>query len=355
MLKQDSKATLEKNIRQFQKKLQRWYAEHQRNLPWRRDPTLYKTVVSEFMLQQTQVETVLPYYHRWITVFPDFESIAKVNEEVVIKNWEGLGYYTRARNLHRLACLLANIDKMPSSSEEWEQYPGIGPYTAAAISSISFHYPAAVVDGNVIRMLTRLTADEEIFNDNSSAIRKLAPLANKILDVKNPGTHNQAMMEVGATVCLRSKPQCTVCPVRLYCVAGKRGNMELFPRFKSKPTHRLKMNRAWVQWNGSLLLQRASPKAKRLANFYELPSTEGFVKKPAKQDRLMISKRSISNQYIEERIYRVKSTAKIKRIIESSSDLHWIPLPKISEIILSGPHRRWINELILDRGDAIAD
>ena len=355
MPKQDTKVRLTKNKSQFQKNLQRWYYQHQRDLPWRREPTLYKTVVSEFMLQQTQVETVLPYFQRWLTVFPDFESLAHATEKMVMKNWEGLGYYSRARNLHRVASRLINSKKMPTRSEEWEDYPGIGPYTAAAISSISFNYPAAVVDGNVIRILTRLTADATLFNDNTSAIRKLASLAKMLLDEKNPGTHNQAMMEIGATVCMRSNPHCTACPLHAYCAAGKRGNMESFPRFKVKTTQRLKINRVWIQRNGALLLQRASPKAKRLANFYELPSAEGFVKNPEKQECLMIKKRGISNQHIEERIYRVKSTAKISRIVESSSDLYWIPVSKMDAIILSGPHRRWINDLIAACGYAIVD
>lgn len=344
------KFRLEKDITLFQKKLQHWYAQHQRDLPWRREPTLYKTVVSEFMLQQTQVETVLPYFHRWISVFPGFEALANAKEEVVIKNWEGLGYYSRARNLHRVARKLANNETIPSRAEEWEHYPGIGPYTAAAISSISFHYPAAVLDGNVIRVLSRLTADATLFKDKNSAIRKLAPLAKKLLEVKNPGKHNQAMMEIGATVCTRSKPSCTVCPVHSFCSTGKRGDMDQFPRFKVKPAQHLKINRVWIQRNGALLLHKASPKAKRLADFYELPSAEGFVKNPMRKDRLMIKKRGISNQYIEERIYRVESDAKILRLVRSSPDLHWIPAAKMDAIILSGPHRRWIKEIIVDVG-----
>lgn len=346
--KQDVKFRLEKDITLFQKKLQHWYAKHQRDLPWRRNPTLYKTVVSEFMLQQTQVDTVLPYFHRWISNFPDFDSIARAKEEVVVKNWEGLGYYSRARNLHRVARILTSNEKIPSRAKEWEQYPGIGPYTAAAISSISFHYPAAVLDGNVIRILTRLTAAATLFNDNNSAIRKLTPLANKLLDVINPGTHNQAMMELGATVCMRSKPRCSVCPVHSFCSAGKRGDRDQFPRFKAKPPQRLKINRVWIQRNGALLLHKASSKAKRLADFYELPTAEGFVKNPTRKDRLVIKKRGISNQYIEERIYRVKSNAKITQLVRSSPDLHWIPASKMDAIILSGPHRRWINEIIAD-------
>ena len=349
------KFSLGKDISLFQKRLQHWYTQHQRDLPWRHEPTLYKTVVSEFMLQQTQVITVIPYFRRWISAFPGFDALANAKEEIVIKNWEGLGYYSRARNLQRVARILTSNQKIPSRAEEWEGYPGIGPYTAAAISSISFHYPAAVIDGNVIRILTRLTGDATLFKDSNSAIRKFTPLAKKLLNVKNPGKHNQAMMEVGATVCVRSNPRCSVCPIHIFCFTGKRGDMNQIPRFKAKPVQRLKINRVWISRDGALLLQKTSSNAKRLAGFYELPSAERFLKNLMKKDCLMIKKRRISNQSIEERIYQVKSNTKIMHLVRSSPDLHWISIPKIDAIILTSPHRRWINKIITDFGFSNTD
>src|SRR4051812_46609530 len=147
----------------FQAALLGWYRLHARALPWRESPTLYKTVVSEFMLQQTQVKTVLPYFARWLQALPDFASLARAPEARVLRLWEGLGYYSRARNLHRLAREIAPRRAAPRTPAEWREFPGVGPYTAAAVTSIAFDQPAACVDGNVVRILSRLTADDTEF------------------------------------------------------------------------------------------------------------------------------------------------------------------------------------------------
>ncbi len=344
----EAKARLIKERAVIQKKLRHWYAEYQRNLPWRHEPTLYKTVVSEFMLQQTHVNTVVPYFQRWIAVFHDFKTLAEAKEQTVLKYWEGLGYYSRARSLHKLARVLVKEEVTPSRYDEWIQYAGIGPYTAAAISSISFNYPAAVIDGNVIRILTRLTADATVFRDNNTAHRELGPLADILLNKKDPGTHNQAMMELGATICLRSKPRCAKCPILANCTSGNRGDMEIYPRLKQRQTHRIKIKRLWVEQDSTLLLHRASPKSKRLADIYELPSADGLVNNFRGKKCMMKKTRAISNQRIEERIYRVKPTMEIASIVESTPELHWISLARMKSITLSGPHRRWINETIGD-------
>src|SRR5438045_534267 len=135
----------------FQTALLRWYRANARALPWRESPSVYKTVVSEFMLQQTQVKTVLPYFARWLAALPDFAALAAAPEEQVMKLWEGLGYYSRARNLYKLAKAIAAQPVPPRDPAEWRELPGVGPYTAAAITSISFGEPAACVDGNVVR------------------------------------------------------------------------------------------------------------------------------------------------------------------------------------------------------------
>ena len=152
------------------------------------------------MLQQTQVKTMLPYFARWHEQLPDFKALAAASEAKVLKLWEGLGYYSRARNLHKLAQAVAAMPQMPITPEAWRELPGIGPYTAAAITSISFGTPAAVVDGNVVRILARLTADETPYRDSSAAAKVYAPLADQLLNHDHPGDHNQAMMQLGATV-----------------------------------------------------------------------------------------------------------------------------------------------------------
>src|SRR5580658_3079410 len=187
----------------FSRDLLTWYRRAARPLPWRREPSLYRTVVSEFMLQQTQVATVLPYFQRWMVEFPDFRVLAAAPEARVLKLWEGLGYYRRARHLHQLAKIVAAEPGRERTPEGWGELPGVGPYTAAAITSIAFSARAACVDGNVVRVLTRLTADESPYPDGVSAARVLTPLAEELLPAQAPGDHNQAMMELGATVCLR--------------------------------------------------------------------------------------------------------------------------------------------------------
>ena len=140
----------------MRKNLVDWFEDNKRPLPWRESPSLYATVVSEFMLQQTQVKTVLPYWSRWMERFPDFRALAEAEESVVLKHWEGLGYYSRARYLHRLARKIRDLDPIPRDTASWLQFKGVGPYTAAAITSIAFGTPAACVDGNVIRILSRI-------------------------------------------------------------------------------------------------------------------------------------------------------------------------------------------------------
>ena len=210
----------------FRKILVAWYASAQRPLPWRTEPSLYRTVVSELMAQQTQIKTMLPYFNRWMRRFPNFTTLANAPAEDVLKHWEGLGYYSRARNLHRLAKEYVALSPKPATREEWQRLPGIGPYTSAAITSIALGQPAAVVDGNVVRILARLTDDEHIFKNNGEAVKAFTARADQLLDDKNPGDHNQAMMELGATVCLKHKPLCTVCPVLKFCVSCKNGTQD---------------------------------------------------------------------------------------------------------------------------------
>ena len=161
----NSSARLIAAKRRFRHALLSWYRANARALPWRQTPSLYKTVVSEFMLQQTQVKTVLPYFARWLDALPDFAELAAAPEARVLKLWEGLGYYSRARNLHHLAKAIVARPAMPRTPGEWRELPGVGPYTAAAITSISFGEGAACVDGNVVRILARLTADATEFRD----------------------------------------------------------------------------------------------------------------------------------------------------------------------------------------------
>jgi len=333
----------------FQRALLDWYRVHHRKLPWRESPSVYKTVVSELMLQQTQVKTVLPYFARWLQAFPDFAALAAAPEERVLKLWEGLGYYSRARNLHKLAKAIVALPALPRTSDEWRELPGVGPYTAAAVTSISFGAHAAVVDGNVVRILARLTADATEFKDNTTAVKTVTPLADAVLNRDHPGDHNQAMMELGATICVRHNPLCTVCPVFDFCAGQKSGAPENFPRLAQKKIEQLAVTRAWVLHDGRLLLHRAAEGAKRFANMHELPSAAdlGLDENTLLAGPLLArKKRGITRYQISESIHAFTPDATIRRRWDKTSALHWIPLADLDTITLSGPHRRWITELL---------
>ena len=325
----------------FRKILAAWYATAQRPLPWRAEPSLYRTVVSELMAQQTQIKTMLPYFKRWMQRFPNFTALADAPAEDVLKNWEGLGYYSRARNLHRLAKEYVALDPKPATREEWQRLPGIGPYTSAAIASIALGQPAAVVDGNVVRILARLTDDANIFKNNGDAVRAFTARADELLDKKNPGDHNQAMMELGATICLKHKPLCTVCPVLKLCVAHKHDTQNELPKIERKTIVQVEIDRAWVIEDAKLLLHRIPDSAGQLAGQYELP--ELSVVKARTSPQLIASKsRSITHRRIKEYIYETV-------VASINNSLEWVALNELDNITLSGPHRRWIRELLKDR------
>lgn len=327
----------------FQQALLAWYHANRRTLPWREQPSLYKTVVSEFMLQQTQVKTVLPYFARWLEAFPSFEALAAAPADRVLKHWEGLGYYSRARNLHRLAQVVAALPAPPTTPEAWRELPGVGPYTAAAITSIALRVPAACVDGNVVRILARLTADATPFRDSASAAKAFTPLGEALVSRDEPGDHNQAMMELGATVCYRQNPLCTVCPVGEFCDARRRGDPEAYPRLAAKKIEQRTVHRAWCVRKGRLLLHRVAAGARRLASLHELPTVEALGFTPdalTPTTPLAKKKRGITRFAITELIYTLEAPARL-----AHEELVWVALDELESVTLSGPHRRWVTEL----------
>ena len=218
-----------------------WYAQHRRDLPWRRYQDPYAILVSEFMLQQTQVATVLPYYDRFLGKFPTAHALADASDDSVRAAWSGLGYYRRARNLQAAAKSLIrdHQGKLPGNLEALRKLPGVGDYTAAALGSIVHGLPYAVVDGNVIRVLTRFRGIRA--NTSRPQTRKtLQTLANAFLDPSSPGDWNQAMMELGATVCTPRKPRCETCPWTEPCRGRQTGSPEQFPvKDRAKPVQRI--------------------------------------------------------------------------------------------------------------------
>lgn len=332
---------------EFARALGAWFAENARELPWRHDTGVYKTVVSELMLQQTQVVTVLPYFARWLEALPNFEALAAAEEAQVLKLWEGLGYYSRARNLHKLAKQWVEAVEKPRTAAEWLKYPGVGPYTAAAISSMAFGEYSAVVDGNVVRILARLTADGTEFKDGTTAVKRFTALADSLIQhAEQPGPHNEAMMELGATVCLKAKPLCLLCPVQRFCAGQSTGNLEAFPKLLRKAATLKTVQRLWVLENDKLLLHKRAAAERRLAGFHELPEAKDLVAEKSLKEPIAVKKRGIANDRIEERIFSVKPTNKLREAITSDEHYTWVPVTELESVTLTGPHRKWITELL---------
>ncbi len=224
------KQNLSENSIEFRKVLLEWFKIHQREMPWRGVEDPYKIWVSEVMLQQTQVKKVVDYYIKFISRFPDVKRLASASLQEVLKMWEGLGYYARARNLHKAAKIVVDAynGEIPSEYKAFRQLPGVGDYSAAAVLSIAYDAPYAAVDGNIKRVLARLFLMDAPINDNSSS-KLFQQQADNLLDRDEPGLFNQAMMELGATVCRPQSPTCLVCPVNVYCGAFQSARQDEFP------------------------------------------------------------------------------------------------------------------------------
>jgi A/G-specific adenine glycosylase len=243
----------------IRRKLARWYERNARDLPWRRTRDPYSIWISEIMLQQTRVAAVIPYYERFLARFPTVESLARASEPEVLRHWSGLGYYSRARNLHRAAREIAAVGSFPRDYDRLRALPGIGEYTAAAIASIAYDLARAVVDGNVRRVLMRIGND---------AAADAQALADGLLDCKRPGRWNQALMELGALVCLPGNPRCEACPISRECAARREGTQADLPPPRRKPeTVRLERTLLVIRRRGRILLAPSS----RVQGFWDLP------------------------------------------------------------------------------------
>ena len=221
---------IKKTRRAVRHKLLPWFTANKRSMPWRSNRTPYRVWISELMLQQTRVDQATPYFQRFMKRFPSLKSLAAASQTDVLKMWEGLGYYSRARNLHKAAQIITTDHKgrFPATAEAIIKLPGIGPYTAAAIGSLAFNLDLAVLDGNVIRVLSRLFAYSR--DTRSTAAKKgLQQLADDLLVQGDAGNFNEAMMELGATVCLPQNPNCAACPMPTACLGFQSGRPTDYP------------------------------------------------------------------------------------------------------------------------------
>jgi A/G-specific adenine glycosylase len=307
--------------RKFQSRLLDWFDRTKRDLPWRRTKDPYRIWVSEIMLQQTRVTAVLDYYRRFLRALPNLRALARADEQDVLAQWSGLGYYRRARMMHAAARQLDDHRKsFPRTSEGLREMPGIGRYTAAAVASIAYGEPTAVVDGNVERVLLRLGGygESEPLDFWSSA--------QQLIDPDRPGDFNQAMMELGATVCLPRVPDCDACPVEGWCATrGEHATAKPASRRKARLDYVLAADR-----NGVALVQRAAH-SRLMAGMWELPETSAKKKgSPAMQ-----LKHSITNTDYEVRVWegaRPKGSTRIQ-------------LSRIEELPLTGLTRKILRRI----------
>lgn len=343
----------------FRRKLYAWYRENARVLPWRGVDDPYKVWISEIMLQQTRVQAVIEHYKLFLKKFPTIKKLAAAPEQDVLAAWSGLGYYRRARMMHAAAKVVAKEfgGVLPKSAVELRALPGIGEYTSAAIASIAFGESVAVVDGNVERVLLRVTgrpedmsaAGKRFIAEQAQALvgnhaKRSAPSASLRAGCAAPGEHNQAMMELGATVCLPRGPLCLQCPV--YALCKTRGEHKTAVRAKGfkrevaylYATRTKKDQRKTME---ILLVQRAAD-ASLMANMWELPPLSLEVVAP--HEPVLTAKHSITNTNYDVKVYAARE---LEREVSASETvrLRWVPVETLATIALTGLARKILRKM----------
>jgi A/G-specific adenine glycosylase len=302
----------------FQNDLINWFEKEQRDLPWRMDQDPYKVWVSEIMLQQTRVDTVIPYFNNFIEQFPTIEMLANADEEKVLKAWEGLGYYSRVRNLHSAVKEVKEKygSKVPDNPKDISNLKGVGPYTAGAILSIAFGKPEPAVDGNVMRVLSRILS---IWDDiaKPSTRKVFEEAVRNLISEENPSFFNQALMELGALICTPTSPSCLLCPVREHCHAFEEGTQDKLPvKTKKKIVRHVELISALlIDEEGKILIHKRSNKG-LLADLWEFPNAEKSN---------VVHPRKLLTHFFEDE-YEIKSeieTSSFTNIDHTFSHLTW--------------------------------
>ncbi len=316
----------------FRARLTAWFRRHGRDLPWRRDTSPYAVLVSEFMLQQTQVATVIPYFERWMQRFPDFATLAAAGEADVLSQWQGLGYYSRARNLHRAAKLIVERfdGNLPDDNDAIASLPGVGRYTAGAIAAFAFDRSVATVDGNIARVLARLLDHREAI-DSGEGQAFIWQTAEALLPARGGRLHTSALMELGALLCTPRAPQCLLCPVREYCSAKE---PEKVPLKKARArTIALDEPCAWIRRRDAILLEKQT--GSRWRGMWKLPGTA-----PRESVPLHTAEYPFTNHRVTLRVFAGRST---KTLGENQA---WICDADLDALPLTAPHRRAIRALL---------
>ena len=317
---------------EFQQNLLRWYRKNGRDLPWRRTRDPYAILVSEIMLQQTQVATVLPYYDRWLKRFPSVRALARAKESDVLHSWQGLGYYTRARNLHAAAKAIAGQfgGIFPTHVEELRSLPGLGRYTANAVATFAFDQPVAAVDANIARVVSRIFSITTPI-DTSAGRDAVWERADQLVSKREAGRFNSALMDLGATVCLPRNPSCAVCPVKQFCRA--RDPVRL-PVKRARPQlKRLQEYHAFTIRDHKILLQKC---AQRWRGMWMLPPLNS---PPKKRTLLHVARFAFTNHQITLRVFEIEPNGR-------SPLQRWFPFRQLGVIPMPTPHRRALDLLL---------
>lgn len=327
--------------------LLQWYNLHRRTMPWRTQVSPYRTLVSELMLQQTQVATVIPYFERFMTSFPDVQALAEAPLERVLEHWAGLGYYSRARNLHAAARAVVEAGGFPKDIEGLLKLPGVGPYTAGAVASIALGLDEPLVDGNVERVLCRHDALAE---DPKKISKNLWKRATELLPKGQAGDFNQALMELGATVCTPSSPSCLICPIRSSC--SGHDAPERYPQKAPKaPVPEANACAVLVEQEGRLLLARRPPTG-LLGGLWEPPGGMGSDPVQSLQSRLGLHLTAhaplgkvlhvFTHLRLSTEVYRGQVSGEARPL--DYADVRWVPLAEVDGMALSTLARKLLKK-----------
>ena len=330
-----------------------WYALHRRDLPWRKDKDPYHIWVSEIMLQQTRVEAVKGYYARFLDALPTVEALAKADDELLHKLWEGLGYYSRVRNLKKAAIQVMERHNgvFPNTHPEVSALAGIGPYTAGAICSIAFNLPTPAVDGNVLRVISRLTDDDTPID--RPAFRKRITESLASVYPQQAGDFTQALMELGATVCgPNRKPDCENCPCKDFCCGYAHGTAENLPVKKTKPQRRIEAKTVFILSCDGCYALRKRPDSGLLAGLWEFPNVPGKMTMPdaiAEVERNKIKPKEIIRQVEKKHIFthiEWHMCGIYMEVKEQAGDYVWMAAEKIErETALPTAFRQFWEEI----------
>jgi A/G-specific adenine glycosylase len=326
------------SVTEFRRALANWHRRNGRDLPWRKTRDPYAVLVSEFMLQQTQVATVIPYYEAWLCRFPNFASLARASEDDALRAWQGLGYYARARNLHATARMVLqnHCGQFPSSIDRMRRLPGIGKYTAHAVASFAFNQSVPIVEANTARVLTRLFNFQSRF-DSSAGRKKLWQYAGSLIPKSNAWTYNSALVDLGAVVCLPRKPNCPACPVKKFCRAQDPATL---PVKTPKPrTERTTEKYAFVFKRGRILLERSR---RRWCGMWILPPLQ-IDGQTSEARAIYQSVFPFTHHQITLAVYRHAAPRKI------APEQQWVQ--KIEDVPIPSPHRRAIEALVRNNGN----